>query len=205
MNPLLPKISFSSVVSEPSEALLHRRPARKPKAAGTITPEAEDQLTYYSTSMCHVVRSALWKMGGDIKEVSDKLSIPLETFQAWKRKFPEFKTACEEGIRLSTLEIETALRGVAVPHDEVSEEKGPDGVVTYTKKAVVDTKAAIAILKAKGDADWKNSKGTGGGITGNTIKVNINHFGGQAQTKPSVVTVEAKPVESPEESDGSDD
>lgn len=204
MNELLPKISLTGVVTEAAERVSRRRlkPHAKPLAPAS---EVEEQLSYYSVSMCHVVRSALWKLGGDLKKVSEFLEIPLATLQSWKSKFPEFKRACVEGKERSTQEIENALRGCAVPHDEVSEEDGPDGVKTTTKRNVVDTKAAIAVLKAKGDPDWKNSKATGGGITGNKIQVNFNSFAQNAKPKQSTITIEAKPSQEQEESDGSDD
>lgn len=201
---MLPQISFQGVVSEPAEMIARRRFKTAMSPLSDILPEHEAQLSYYSVSMCHAVQSALWKLGGDIKAVSDLLSIPMETLKSWKRKFPEFKTACEEGIRLSTVEIEKGLRSCAVPHDEVSEEDGPDGTKTTTKRNVVDTRAAIAVLKAKGDADWRDTKRIGGGITGNKIQVNFNSYAPGAKTQPTTVTVEAKPIETDEDPDGSD-
>jgi hypothetical protein len=122
MNELLPKISLTSVVSEPADRVSRRRRHLTAPTVDPKTQEDKDQLSYYSVSMCHVVRSALWKLGGDIQKVSEMLDIPMETLTSWKKKFPEFKTACKDGIERSTQEIENALRGVAVPHDEVLEE-----------------------------------------------------------------------------------
>jgi hypothetical protein len=203
MNDMIPHISLKGVVSEDAELIARRRRQRSRSNITSLSKEEESQLTYYSVSMCHVVRSALWKLGGDLKKVSELLDIPLETLNSWKSKFKEFKTACIEGKERSTQEIENALRGCAVPHDEVSEEDGPDGTKTTTKRNVVDTRAAIAVLKAKGDSDWRGTKRSGGGITGNTIQVNFNSFGG-ALPKQQTITVETQPSQPVEESDGSD-
>lgn len=205
MEPMLPEISIRDVVSEPTELVLKRRHKKRKAKTVEMSQEKKDQLAYYSVSMCHVVQSALWKLGGKPEIVAETLQIPMETLKSWIRKFPEFKKAVEEGIRLSTLAIETGLRSVAVPHDEVTIQEG-DYSSTTTRKDVVDVKAAIAILKAKGDSDWKESKKTGmSGITGPVVQVNIKHFGYDKEVKPTVITVDAKEVQTESPPDAGDD
>lgn len=96
-------------------------------------------------------------------EIADNFSIPIDTFYGWKRRFPEFSKALEDGKAPADAEVAASLYQRAIGYDnpnavKIMQYEGEPIVVPYTEHYPPDVGAQKMWLYNRRPHLWADKK-----------------------------------------------
>lgn len=151
-------------------------------------PKGRGRPPKFDPAMCEKARKLL-KLGALNKDIADFFGIDVRTFDRWQARYPEFKSAVEQGKMVPDDRVELSLLqralGYSHPAEKIFMHEGKIVRAEYTEHYPPDTGAAAFWLKNRRPDAWRDRHHHEvGGANGGPIQVDIRTRTAQVMKDP---------------------
>lgn len=138
-----------------------KRRLKKNKPPRGVVRTAVESVVFLPDCLAQV-KAIAWRGLSD-DEIAEMFGVDKELFQIWKKTYPSFRTAIEEGRTHADSKVVEALYKRATGYDYEDQVVGRSGVRTLRRHAIPDVDAAKFWLKNRQKAHWSDRHSLDGG------------------------------------------